>query len=311
MPKTIPLVFFGTPEFAVPSLAALVAAGHDVKAVVCEPPAASGRGHNVKPQPVDVWATAHGLTVLHPKKLKDEDFLASLRALACPVFVLAAYGRILPELLLAIPPKGVVNVHPSLLPKYRGPAPIVTALRQGDNETGVSIMLLDAGMDTGPLLAQEKTSVAADDTALTLSHRLAEVGATLLTNALDQYVNGDLHAQPQPATSEQPTRFITKEDGRADWQRPAVALERDSRAFNPWPTLWTMWQDQPLKILRAQAAEPIPGEPGHVIVVDGAPRVVTGNGSLTLLELQPAGGRVMAAADFLRGHPAFALARLG
>lgn len=310
MPKAIPLVFFGTPEFALPSLAALVAAGHDVQAVICEPPAASGRGHKIQAQPVDVWATAHGLTVLNPEKLKDKNFLASLRGLNCPVFVLAAYGRMLPEQLLAIPPKGVVNVHPSLLPRYRGPAPIVAALRQGDQETGVSIILLDAGMDTGPLLAQEKTSIAAADTALTLSHRLAEIGAKLLTSALDQYINGDLHVEPQPTTTEPPTRFISKENGHADWQRTAVELERDARAFNPWPTLWTTWQDQPLKIVRARVAPQMPGEPGQVVVVDGTPNVVTGDGSLTLLEIQPAGGRVMAATDFLRGHPAFALARL-
>lgn len=310
MPSAIPLVFFGTPEFAVPSLAALLAAGHDVRAVICEPPAAAGRGHKLKPQPVDVWATAHGLNVLHPEKLKDADFLAGLRNLNCPVFVLAAYGRILPAVLLAIPPKGVVNVHPSLLPRYRGPAPIVAALRQGDQKTGVSIMLLDAGMDTGPLLAQEKIAVVADDTALTLSHRLAELGARLLTQTLDQYINGHLPAQPQPTTTEPPTRFISKEDGHADWQRPAVELERDSRALNPWPTLWTTWDGQPLKILRAHVASPIPGEPGQVVVINGTPSVVTSDGSLTLLELQPAGGRPMPAADFLRGHPTFALARL-
>jgi methionyl-tRNA formyltransferase len=311
MSKPQPIVFFGTPEFAVSILEALVSAGHEIRAVITEQPAPQGRGHKLQPQPVDVWASAHGLPVWRPQKLKDEKFLRDLAALDCPLFVLAAYGRILPQAILTIPPNGVVNVHPSLLPRYRGPAPIVTALRQGDAETGVSIMLLDQGMDTGPLLTQEKTAITADDTTTTLSERLAQQGAALLVQTLKGYGNGSLTPKPQPATAEAPTRFITKDDGRADWRRPARELERDSRAFTPWPNLWTTWENKPLKILRAKIIASTPGSPGQVAIVDGQPAIATGDGALLLERLQPAGGRVMPAADFLRGHPAFASARLG
>lgn len=311
MSKAQHVVFFGTPEFAVPTLAALVAAGHEIRAVITEPPAPQGRGHKLQPHAVDVWASAHGLPVWRPQKLKDEKFLTDLAALHCPVFILAAYGRILPQAVLAIPPKGVMNVHPSLLPRYRGPAPIVTALRHGDPETGISIMLLDQGMDTGPLLAQEKTPINPDDTTLTLSERLAQKGATLLVQTLEAYAEGIITPKPQPETSEAPTRFITKEDGRADWQRSAIELERDCRAFTPWPTLWTIWNNEPLKILQAHVTDSTSAAPGHVTVLNGHPVVATGDGALTLSVLQPAGGRAMPAADFLRGHPAFASARLG
>lgn len=310
MPNTAPLVFFGTPEFAVPSLAALITAGYDIRAVITEPPTEQGRGKKIQPHPIDVWASAHGLPVWRPEKLQDENFLNSLRMLNCPIFVLAAYGRILPLSVLNIPAQGVVNVHPSLLPLYRGPAPIVAALRNGDAETGVSIMLLDQGMDTGPLLSQTHVPINSDDTAKTLSDRLSVLGAELLTKTITQFSAGDIQAIPQPQTKKSPTRFIHKADGHADWRRPAVELERDARAFSPWPALWTLWEGQPLKIIQAQVAPPLAGDPGQVINVNGMPHIVTGNGTLILVSVQPAGGRVMSAQDFLHGHPSFGSARL-
>lgn len=295
------IVFMGTPEFAVPSLAALFDVG-DVIAVVTQPDKPKGRGHALAAPPVKELALARGVPVLQPPKLRTPPFSEELRRLQPDVVVVTAYGKILPKDLLEVPPKGCVNVHASLLPRFRGAAPIQWSIAHGDTETGVTLMLMDEGLDTGPMLAVRKLPIAPEDTSATLHEKLSALGGELLREALPAWLRGELQPTPQPEQGVVLAPLIEKEQGRLDWSRPAVELERRLRAFTPWPGAYTTLGSKLLKVHQARVA-PGQGEPGTLL--SAGPQgleVACGAGSLVLVEVQPEGKRAMSAAEFLAGH---------
>jgi len=294
------IAFFGTPPFAVPSLRACQAVGA-VVAVVTQPDRPRGRGQHVAPSAVKEVAERAALPVLQPPRLKGTDFGERLRALRLDVAVVAAYGRILPPDVLSAPRLGCLNVHASLLPRWRGAAPIQWAIASGDAETGVCLMQMEAGLDTGPVLALRRTPILPEDTSETLHVRLAELGGELVRDEVPRFLAGTLTPRPQPAEGVTLARMVEKEDGRLDWTRPAVELERRVRAFVPWPSAWTQLGPHLLKVWRAVVV-PGSGPPGTVLAAHGTLDVASGDGALRLLEVQPEGKRRMNAAEFLRGH---------
>ena len=303
----------GTPEFSVPSLAALVDAGYDVVAVVTQPDRRSGRGRKLALSPVKQAALERDLPVLQPRSLRDPGAAAALAELAPDVIVVAAFGQILRSDVLDLPPHGCINVHASLLPRWRGAAPVQAAILAGDQVTGSTIMCMDAGMDTGPILAQVALLIDPADTGESLMHRLAEQGAALLAETLPRWLAGEITPQAQDPALATLCRPLRKEQGVIDWTQPAIQIERAVRAFNPWPAATTTWSGVGLKVLEA-AAEPDLGAdqpPGTVVTADGRVLVSTGAGLLRLERVQLAGRSAMAVSDFLRGQPDFVGARLG
>jgi len=255
----------------------------------------------VAPSAVKEVAERAALPVLQPPRLKGTDFGERLRALRLDVAVVAAYGRILPPDVLSAPRLGCLNVHASLLPRWRGAAPIQWAIASGDAETGVCLMQMEAGLDTGPVLALRRTPILPEDTSETLHVRLAELGGELVRDEVPRFLAGTLTPRPQPAEGVTLARMVEKEDGRLDWTRPAVELERRVRAFVPWPSAWTQLGPHLLKVWRAVVV-PGSGPPGTVLAAHGTLDVASGDGALRLLEVQPEGKRRMNAAEFLRGH---------
>ena len=297
----------GTPEFAVPSLEALIDT-QTVVGVVTQPDRPAGRGRTVRPSPIKVAAEAAGLPIYQPPSLREREAAEPLHAWAPEVIVVAAFGQILRPHVLDLPPCGCLNVHASLLPRWRGASPIQHAILAGDEETGVSLMQMDAGLDTGPVYAQETVPIRPDETAQTLHDRLAELGAQMLRTHLDAILAGELAARPQDEEASTYAPMIKKEDGRIDWTASAVQLERHVRAMTPWPSAFTMWDGTRLKILAARAVEAgeVPaGEPGQVTGDQESIVVVAGEGGLQLLEVQLSGREAMAAAAFVRGRPEF------
>jgi len=310
--RGVRVVFMGTPVFAVPILEGLVTQGYHVVGVVTQPDKPAGRGQQVAVSPVKRLALERELPVLQPKGFRRPEAVEHLRALAPEVIVLAAYGHLLPPAVLAIPPLGCLNVHASLLPRHRGAAPISAAILAGDAVTGVTIMRLDAGMDTGDVLAQAQLPILPDDTTASLSERLARLGATLLLATLPRWAAGQIVPQPQEHAQATYTHPVRKEDGQINWQRPAVAIERQVRAYFPWPSAHTTWQGRRLQIWRATARnDEAPGNPGDVVLWHNDLAVVTGEGVLILHELQIEGRRPLPAADFARGQRGFVGTRLG
>jgi methionyl-tRNA formyltransferase len=246
-------------------------------------------------------AEAQGLLVLQPPRLKGTDFAQTLSALRPEVAVVTAYGRILPPDVLAAPAKGCLNVHASLLPRWRGAAPIQWALAEGDTETGVCLMRMEAGLDTGPVLEVRREAISEGDTAETLGSRLAALAGQLLQEALPRFLQGELQAVPQPDEGVTLARLVTKEDGRLDFQRPARVLERRLRAFTPWPGAWTTVAGHVLKVHRVEVGLGS-GVPGTILSLDGQLEVACGEGSLRILEVQPEGKRRMGVKEFLLGH---------
>jgi methionyl-tRNA formyltransferase len=306
------LIFMGTPDFALPVLRALIKR-YEVVGVVTQPDQRVGRGRKVEAPPVKVLALAHNLPVLQPPSLRQPNVVAELKALAPELIVVAAYGQILPAEVLVIPPRGCLNVHASLLPKYRGAAPIAAAILAGEEETGVTIMLMDEGMDTGPILAQATCPISPADTQESLSTRLAQLGADLLMETLPRWLAGKIEPRPQDHSQATYSRVITKEDGLIDWSQSAVEIWRRCRAYYPWPSTYTYWRGKLLKILRA---EPLPnwsgeGEKGQVVALDDGLAVITGKGALLLGTVQLAGKRAMSIADFARGQRDFVGSVLG
>lgn len=297
------IVFFGTPDLAVPSLEA-VASAHDLSALVCQPDKPKGRGKRLIPPPTKVWAHERGIEVQQPAKLNDGNFEAWLRAQAPEVCVIVAYGRILKQPILDVPAHGYLNVHPSLLPRYRGPSPIQTALVHGDTETGVTILRLDAGTDTGDLLLQETVPIADDDNAESLSATLGELGAKLILEAIDRLESGTAVFEKQDDALATHSRMYSKEDGRIDWAAPARDLHNLVRAFNPWPVAHTKFGADVIRIYSAHlAATEANAAPGTVLEVgDGGILVATGDGALALDTIQAPGKRALSVADFLRGR---------
>ncbi len=306
------VAFMGTPDYAVPSLEILVA-DYEVVGVVTQPDRPVGRGRVVVPPPVKQVAQGQGLPVYQPQTLRDPAAQAQIAAWRPDVIVVAAFGLILPPDLLDLPPAGCLNVHASLLPRWRGAAPIAAAILAGDDTTGVTLMKMDAGVDTGPVLAQRSEPIRADDTQGTLAARLARVGADLLRETLPAYLRGAVATRPQPEEGVTYAPLLRKEDGWLDWSRPAVELDRQVRACTPWPGAFSEWRGKRLKVLQARAAPGWRGEaqPGTVVVVDGHPAVATGGGALLLVALQLAGKRPMDGVAFARGQRDFINSRLG
>ena len=306
------LVFMGTPEFAVPVLEALVGQ-YQVVAVVTRPDRTAGRGRRVKSSPVKKTALAHDLPLLQPPSLRRPEATAELRELSPDVIVVAAYGQILPPEVLAIPPHGCLNVHASLLPRYRGAAPIAAAILAGKEQTGVTLMLMDEGMDTGPILTQAECKIEPQDTTGTLSVKLAHLGADLLVETLPRWLDGRIAPQPQDDSLATYCQMITKKDGLLDWSLPATALWLRVRAYHPWPGTYTYWRGKLLKILHARPVTISTSgeEPGQVIGLDDGVAVVTSTDALLLEEIQLAGKKALAAQEFIRGQRDFIGSVLG
>ncbi|MCX6032935.1 MAG: methionyl-tRNA formyltransferase [Chloroflexi bacterium] len=303
------VVFMGTPEFAVPSLAALLREGYQVAGVLTRKDQPAGRGQKLEESPVKQLARTHGLALQQPATLRDPAARAALAALRPDVIVVAAYGLILPQTVLDLPRFGCVNVHGSVLPRHRGAAPIAAAILTGDPEAGVSIMLMDAGVDTGPVLSTASLPIAADDTTAALTAKLATLGADLLTATLPRWLAGEIIPTPQPATGATFAPRIEKSAGEIIWSEPASLIERRVRAYQPWPSAYTSWNGQRLKVLRARVGEGSGGrdrEAGMVIAGESyAAGVVTGQGVLWLEEVQLAGKRPLPIDVFLRGATGF------
>jgi methionyl-tRNA formyltransferase len=297
------LVFAGTPDFAVPALKALLDAGHTLLAIYTQPDRPAGRGRKLAMSPVKECALAHGLDVYQPATLKTEKEAETLRALKPDAMIVIAYGLILPPSILAIPKFGCINVHASLLPRWRGAAPIQRAIEAGDDMTGITIMQMDAGLDTGAMLALAATPIHAHDTAASLHDRLAEIGASLLPGTLAKLERGEITPQAQDTTHATYARKLTKDEARLDWSLPADVLARRVRAFNPWPVATTMLEGKPLRVWMAVSAIGPSGTPGTVLAAgyDGI-QVHTGQGTLLITTLQTEGGKPLAARDFLNGR---------
>jgi len=294
------IVFMGSPEFALPTLRRL-AKQYPVVGVVTQPDRPAGRGRSLRPPPVKSLAESLGLPLIQPERLRTPEAIAQLRAWAPDLIVVAAYGQILRPAVLELPAFGCLNVHASLLPRWRGAAPIQAAILNGDAETGVTIMRMDAGVDTGPILSQRATPILAEDTAGTLGERLAELGAELLLDTLPDYLSGRLLPQPQDESSATFAPMLTRADGALDFNKSVESLARQVRAFNPWPGTYFTWQGAPLKVLRAHAIPASDLQPGRLTIHEGLPAVEAQGGLLVLDEVQPAGRKALSGGDFLRG----------
>jgi methionyl-tRNA formyltransferase len=296
------VVFMGTPEFAVPSLDALARAGHELLAVVAQPDRPAGRGQALREPATKAWARARGVPVLQPEKVRDGRLAASLAPLRPDVLCVAAYGRILGKDLLELAPHGAVNVHGSLLPRYRGAAPVQWAIANGDAETGVSIMQMDEGLDTGDVLLQRALPIRGDDTAATLAPRLAAVGGDALCEALALAAAGTLAPVKQDGSRATLAPILSKEDGRVDWRAPAARIACRLRGFQPWPGAWTTLEGRTVKVLDAAAAGAAPGAPGEARRAAGGLAVACGDGTALLVRrLQPEGRGAQDALAFLNG----------
>ena len=301
------IIFFGSPREAADSLDTLIAAGHDIVAVYTRPDRRAGRGRTKTPTPVRVFAEKQGLPVFTPPGFRDNPRERDrMTAANADIFVVVAYGRILPADILQIPPMGVVNVHPSLLPMYRGPSPVVTTILDGQAQTGVTVMLLDEGMDTGPILAQSSPiTLAGHEHAVELQARLFSEGAAMLPAVLKGLQDGTAVATPQDDSKATVTKLLERDDGEIDWSQSTVQIDRMVRAFDPWPGTFTSLDDSALKILdvKIPARTGAAGDPGKVTVRDGKLYVGTGTGPLEITRLQLEGRQGMSATDFLLGRP--------
>jgi len=304
------LIFAGTPQFAARALAALAQAGHDIALVLTQPDRPAGRGLKFAPSAVKALAQERGLTVYQPAGLKDEETLARLRSIGADAMVVAAYGLILPEAVLALPRLGAINIHASLLPRWRGAAPIQRAVLAGDAFTGISIMQMDRGLDTGPLLAVESMPIDAEDTSASLHDKLADLGARLIVATLARLARGELRAEPQAAAGASYAAKITKAEAEIDWSEAALVIERKVRAFNPLPGAATTIKGIGLKIWRARV-HPAEAAPGTILEAGASGIVVAcGAKALCVQELQRAGGKRLSAAQFLAGFSLAAGERL-
>ena len=293
------LAFMGTPDFAVPSLAALAEAGHKIAAVYTQPPRPAGRGHKERLSPVHTWATANGLPVRTPKSLGNAAEQAAFAALALDATVVAAYGLILPKSVLDAPHLGCINVHASLLPRWRGAAPIQRAILAGDRETGISIMLMEEGLDTGPVLAMETVPIDAATSAGALHGALAALGGKMICLALDGFAVDKIDPVDQDDAAATYAKKIDKAEARIDWSAPAATVARQVNAFAPWPGAWSKLGEERVKILAARA-ETGDGTPGFAL--DENLLIACGDGALRLTRLQREGKRPADAVDFLRGR---------
>ena len=309
------IVFMGTPEFALPTLQGLIDS-YPVVGVVTQPDRPAGRGRSLQPPPVKQAALAHGLAVYQPKSLRTREALQRLQEWAPDVIVTAATGHILTKAVLALPTCGTLNVHASLLPRWRGAAPIQAAILAGDRETGVTIMCTDEGLDTGPILSQKAIPIAPRETAASLHDKLAQLGAELLLEKMPRWLVGELEPRPQPEGDVTVAPRIHKKDGEIDWARSAQEIDRQVRAYTPWPGAYTFWKKRRLQVI---AAFPLTDEilsdttdpPGTVIAIGELPAVVTGRGLLRLDQVKLSGKQAMSGAAFIRGRADFVGSQLG
>lgn len=298
------IIFAGTPEFAAAALAALIKAGHEVALVLTQPDRPAGRGMKLAVSPVKQLALRHGLSVLQPSALKDTGVQAQLASVNAEVMIVAAYGLLLPPAVLAIPRFGCLNIHASLLPRWRGAAPIQRALLAGDPETGITIMQMDPGLDTGAMLMRLPLPIADDDTAQTLHDKLAALGASAIVSALQQLGQGSLVAEPQDERDATYAAKLSKAEGLIDWHKSAVELARAVRAFNPFPVAQARFGGETWRVWQARAVNRNDGRPGEILQADkDGILVACGEGALRLTEIQKAGGRRLPAASFLVGNP--------
>ena len=311
------VIFMGTPKFAVPTLRTLIESHYVVKAVVTQPDRAKGRGRTVVAPPVKILAEQHGIPVLQPEKVRTNDFIQNLEEIAPDVIVVVAYGQILPVSILQIPRLGCINIHASLLPKYRGAAPINWAIIEGGNTTGITTMFMDKGMDTGDMLLQRKVSIERDETAGTLHDKLCLLGAELLLETLQQLEAGTLKRIPQDHEAATYAPMLKKEDGLINWEEPALVIDRKVRGLFPWPGAYSCFQGKMIKLLKI-GIEDTPSElgnvlPGTVLKLDKntGPLISTGEGCIRILQIQPQNKKPMRCSDFCRGYRLAVGDRLG
>jgi len=299
------IVFFGTPAFAIPALKNLLQGPDEVVAVVTQPDREKGRGRKVIPSPVKELALQHGLTLFQPEKVREEAFQEKIKSLHPDLFVVVAYGQILPKSLLKIPKHGAVNVHASLLPKYRGAAPIPWAILKGERLTGVTTMMMDEGMDTGDILLQTEIPIGDEETGETLQDRLALLGAQLLLEIVRGMKAENIHPIPQDHSKATYAPPLKKEDGQIDWSKEAKEIDRQVRALNPWPGAFTEWNGQLLKIYKGGVREETSERKAGIVSWVGSDfiEVGTGKDSFLIKEVQLEGKRRMSVRDFLAGHP--------
>jgi methionyl-tRNA formyltransferase len=298
------IVFFGTPSFALPALQGLLKGPDEVVGVVTQPDREKGRGRKIVTSPIKELALQHGLILLQPEKAKEEAFQEGVRGLQPDLFVVVAYGQILPKSVLNIPKYGAVNVHASLLPKYRGAAPIAWAILRGEEVTGVTTMVMDEGMDTGDILLQTEVPIDDEVTCEILHDRLASLGAQLLSKTLKKMKAGEIRPIPQDHSKATNAPPLKKEDGHIHWEKEAKEIDRQIRAFNPWPGAFTKWDDRLLKVFRGKIRERAPsGKPGVVVWVGSDfIEVETGKDSYLIEEVQLEGRKRMTIREFLSGH---------
>jgi methionyl-tRNA formyltransferase len=299
------IVFFGTPDFAVPTLDVLLASAHSVVGVVTQPDRPRGRGRKTSAGPVKVRALMSERTVFQPERLKDSSFGDAFAAIHADLGVVAAYGRILPESLITTPRLGMINVHASLLPRYRGAAPVHRAIIAGERETGVTIMRVVKALDAGPMLARAARSIGPDETSVDVERDLARIGAGLLLRVVDQLAAGSAEETPQDEGAATYAPRLTREDGVLDWRQPAATIHNRIRGLHPWPHAHTHLDGRRYILLRSEiGASGSDHPPGRIIEAHGERLVVaTGSGTIRLVDIQPEGKRPLTAREFLAGHP--------
>ena len=290
----------GSPFFAVPILRSLIDAG-EIIGVITQPDRPAGRGRKMEQSAVKELSLSMGLPLLQPLKIRDSGMVAALQKMNPDLIVVAAYGQILSEEILKIPNFGCINVHASLLPRWRGASPIQAAILAGDTVTGVSLMKMDAGLDTGPIIAQRKINIFDDDTASTLSGKLSYLGASLLLETLDKYFSGNIKMVRQNDEEVSKTRLIKKADGLLDLNKSANILERAVRAYNPWPGAYFFWRTLQIKVIKAKVLESSEARPNQHVIFANKPAIGTANGYLAMDSLQPAGKKPMSGEEYLRG----------
>ncbi|MFS2221911.1 methionyl-tRNA formyltransferase [Pantoea sp. B65] len=304
MSDSLKIIFAGTPDFAARHLAALLASEHQVVGVFTQPDRPAGRGNKLSPGPVKLLALEHDIPVFQPKSLRPEENQQLVAELHADLMVVVAYGLILPGAVLEMPRLGCINVHGSLLPRWRGAAPIQRALWAGDSETGVTIMQMDVGLDTGDMLYKLSCPIEASDTSATLYHKLAQLGPTGMLATIEQLANGSAQPEVQDEGAVCYAEKLTKEEARLDWSLSAAQLERCIRAFNPWPMSWFLIEEQPVKVWQAQALpHQSNSQPGEILHADkNGIQIATADGVLKITELQPAGKKAMKAQDILNSR---------
>lgn len=304
MKKRLGIVFMGTPDFAVPALDALVNAGHEIRLVVTQPDRPKGRGKKLSPPPVKIKAEEYGIRVYQPENMKGDEQFEILKSLSPDVFVVVAYGHILPARILDIPGLGPVNIHASLLPAYRGAAPIQWSIINGDAKTGITTMFMEKGMDTGAILLQEETDILDDDTSETLHDRLSAIGAGLILKTLDGLDNGTVVPVPQNHEKATLAPMLKKEHGRINWNDSSAKIDSLIRGVTPWPGAFSELEGTVYKIIRAVPAKTgTTAKPGEVISSSGKELVIAaGDGCISIMEIQGASGKKLAVRDFLAGN---------